>query len=863
MGTDEKIILLAALFQEIGKFAHLCGVENDEENCSRLKTQLDVQLRVILGDQDADKKNTEAAIKKFNDLVSNLNNGDTQIKGLSEAMRLAHRLACGPKGSWSPKYYINNIEEKTTYLTSIFQTVTLAAEKFPKVKYINQKVLSDPGLSLISETDIESNSGIKYTKKDFLKFIVELNTILKSYQKIADFPSFYNLLLNHFEHYFWCLPVDNNPDHTGISLFNYVKDVAGLAHAVILTENSKNLLLINVELVGKVKYMSNIVNTKPAKILRGRSIFVQVVTRIVVSILLKHLELTEASIVMHAAGKILIVAPGEESFKDKIKEVTKTIEETLSKNFLYEISFGIGVTEFTKEPDDEWSFGDVVEASNIQQQNKWQKLFYDDFYNPLKDDNFVQKGDYVTPKDDDESDKMKCQVTDKPIIDGRKKEIVQRYKEDGRWVESKTTVDLQVFNEFRIGDIVPKETIVISVNEKNNCFEVEEPKRLSVFSGSPDFKIIINPKHSDLMSKIRNEAKSLKGAAFLHVSNYVTMIPNAEPDDEEMIPNAKPDDEKIVPDAEPIDEEMVPDEKKKTVMDFETMTKKNIGGEFLTMIKGDIDNFGIILSCGLKNHSVSSHSTLSSQLKYFFSVGLNKLLSEWCGDYGNDDHVVYCVYSGGDDIFFVTTQSYALELVRNFNEKFTEFTCSNPEIHISYSFTNFKHNTPIRIVSDFADNNQKAIKRKYKNELPKGSKTIPPDFFLSQNDKAGSIIFNTPVKNCRLDEILKWTMLLTKWIGLEDNPPLTKGAIRYIFDLSVMMTDYFKTKSSESLYWHPKLTYYVKRNINLDCDSLTNHENQKFDEFITEMLKIEVKAGRDIKEILTPLMSAVILRTRT
>ncbi|GAB1444301.1 hypothetical protein MASR2M39_31510 [Ignavibacteriales bacterium] len=467
MGTDEKIILLAALFREIGKFAQLCGVENDEVNCSSLKTRLDDQLRVILGDHDADKKNTDAAMKKFNDLVFNSNNGDTQIKELSEAMKLAHRLACGPKGSWSPKYGTNT-NKQSTYLTSIFHTIKLAAEEYPEVKYINQKVLTDPELSLISETDIANSQAVKYKKKDFLKFIIELNTILNSYRKIDDFPSFYNLLLNHFEQYFWCLPVDNSPENTGISLFNYVKDVAGLAHAIYLTENSDNLTLINVELVGKVKYMSNIVNTKPAKILRGRSIFVQVVTRIVVSIFLKHLELTEAAIVMHAAGKILIVAPGEESYKEKIKEVTKEIEETLSNNFLYEISFGIGLTEFPKNPGIGWSFGDVVEASNIQQQNKWQKLFYDDFYNPLKDNNFVLRGDYVTPKDDDESDKIKCQVTGMPIIVGRKRGITQRYEEDDKWKESEIVVDLQVFNEFLIGEIVPKEAVIISVDQDKN-----------------------------------------------------------------------------------------------------------------------------------------------------------------------------------------------------------------------------------------------------------------------------------------------------------------------------------------------------------------------------------------------------------
>jgi len=451
--------------------------------------------------------------------------------------------------------------------------------------------------------------------------------------------------------------------------------------------------------------MSNIVNTKPAKILRGRSIFVQVVTRIVVSIFIKDLGLTDASIVMHAAGKILIVAPGRLAHSPQVGAVTKKIEETLKKNFLYEISFGIGLTEFPKNPGISWSFGDVVEVSNIKQQNSWQKLFNNDLFDTFDEKSFVIREDYVTPTGDDESDKMKCQVPGMPIIDGRQKIIKQKYKEDGKWVESNTTVDLQVFNEFMIGDIVPKETTVIGVKQKNNCFEVEAPVPLSTFKGSPEFKIFINPTHIDLMDKISNAPKILKDASFLHVANYVTMMED--------------------------------DKKNDIVMDFETMTKQNIGGEFLTMIKGDIDNFGIILSCGLKNHSVSSHSTLSSQLKYFFSFRLNKLLFEWCNSHGNDDKVVYCVYSGGDDIFFVTTQSYALELVRDLNKKFTEFTCLNPEIHISYSFTNFKHNTPIRIISDFADNNQKTIKRKYKNELEDEEYPVPPDFFFSENDKAG------------------------------------------------------------------------------------------------------------------------------
>lgn len=857
MDTDEKIILLGSLFREISKFERLCsttGKNGKTTYCSGLVDTKKELLTKVLGIENDIEANITSYLEEFNNLITNPSTDGRKDTGLVAAIHRASRLAYGD----DPVSNDHNDEIDPGFLTSIFHTISLLNTHPLPEKYLNQEVLSKAEFNLLNKLEIEAsddrsqqelppdesnklqnNSVKRYGENDYDNFIKELDTLLESFVKIDDFTTFYCLVLNLFEHYFWCLPVDSMPKHSGISLFNYAKDVAGLAHAIHLTKESKNLLLVNVELVGKVKYMSNISNTKPAKILRGRSIFVQVVTRIVVSILLKGLRLTEASVLMNAAGKVLIVAPGDSS--SGIKELSKKIEATLKKNFLYEISFGIGVTEFPVVPDSNWSFGDVLEASNIQQQNNWQKLFYDDFFGQEDYSSFILPGDYYRPASDDESDKMKCRVTDMPIMVGRKREIRQKYYENDKWTETVMPVDLQVFNEFMIGDILPKQTILISVDEDKveGWFNVRTPKRLKKFvensesDDSPKFRIIINPSHEELMETLQTKPVLLKDASFITVANYVSL---SKDDNDENI-----------------------------IMDFEMMTKQNKGGEFLTMIKGDIDNFGIILSCGLINHSISSHSTLSSQLKYFFSFGLNNLLSQLCSDSDQPDkkdRVVYSVYSGGDDLFLVTTQSYAIELVRDLNKKFTEFTCSNPEIHISYSFTNFKHNTPIRIISDFADYNQKAIKQKFKNTLPDNDSPLPLDFFLTQNDKAGSMIFDTPVKNDRLDEILDWVKLLSGWVEIEQEPPITKGSLRFIFDLAVTMAKYFNDRKSESLFWHPKLTYYVKRNINLKCESLTHEERQKFNKFILELLKIELTEGHDIKEIITPITSAVILRTR-
>lgn len=840
MDSNEKIILLACLFRAIGKFEQYCIPDNSDKNSGFCSGFIDSKRDILLGmigsvEADGNGSAESEYVNRLKRLVTDPIEDMKSTDSLHEAIRLAHRLSCG-NGPLLASEATNTSHPNEPSLgsppclPSIFHTVSLASKTLPPVKYFNQEVLSDSSLRLSDESGNSSKQCKRFNAEDFSSFVNHMNTIIDSYDSIGDFLSIYTLLLNLCENYFWCLPVDEKQSHTGISLFNYSRDLAGLAHAIYKSPDSANLSLINVELVGKVNYMSNIVYAKPAKILRGRSIFVQVVTRIVVSIILKDLGLSDASIIMNAAGKILIVAPGNLVNSTRIAELTSKIESTLKINFQYELSFGIGVTEFPKEPDDNWSFGDVVEASNIQQQRSWQKLYFNDLFDPVADINFILPGEYFRPRGEFESDRMKCKVTDKPIIKGREDKIKQRYLEDGVWKETELVVDLQVANEFRIGDIVPKDTIVIAVDEnEEGCFVVQEPKRLSKFSSPSESKLIINQKLREIIKALEEKPGLFKDAAFIDVANYATML-------------------------EPFEENLI-------VMDFETMTKKNIGAEFLTMIKGDIDNFGIILSCGLKNHSISSHSTLSSQLKYFFSFGLNNILAKWCDDQ-KTDRVVYCVYSGGDDIFFVTPQSSAIELINDLNQRFTEFTCSNPEVHISYSFTNFKHHTPIRIVSDFADRNQSEIKKKYKNKQEiKDDEPIPEDYFFSANDKAGSMIFETPVKNNRLDDIIKWTDLLSRWVSIKENPPITKGALRYIFDLSKMINKYHDGDQT-SLFWHPKLTYFVKRNIDLESDSLNDEDKKEFNKFIEEMLALEFKAGSDIKEILTTVTSAVILITR-
>ena len=110
-----------------------------------------------------------------------------------------------------------------------------------------------------------------------------------------------------------------------------------------------------------------------------------------------------------------------------------------------------------------------------------------------------------------------------------------------------------------------------------------------------------------------------------------------------------------------------------------------------------------------------------------------KIISEF--DNTTEDQKVYTVFAGGDDLMLIAPQSSSLKLLYVFNKTFNDFVCENPEVHISYSLTNFKHNTPIRLVAEMAEESQSEVKKlKADNILEKLESEI--DIFHSENDKA-------------------------------------------------------------------------------------------------------------------------------
>ena len=187
--------------------------------------------------------------------------------------------------------------------------------------------------------------------------------------------------------------------------------------------------------------------------------------------------------------------------------------------------------------------------------------------------------------------------------------------------------------------------------------------------------------------------------------------------------------------------------------------------------------------------------------------------------------------------------------------------CNNPEVHISYSLTNFKHNTPVRIVADMAEENQKEIKKLKAENIIEKLDDENKDIFHAENDKAGTLLFNTKIKNELYEKALNYRKDLIKWESDENNK-VTQGVLRNLLYFSKIMRDFKNNGDTRLLMWHPKLTYMINRLLKSKEGEYHNKEVETFFENALKINKRENLQSIILEQVLYPVICEAIYGTR-
>ncbi len=114
---------------------------------------------------------------------------------------------------------------------------------------------------------------------------------------------------------------------------------------------------------------------------------------------------------------------------------------------------------------------------------------------------------------------------------------------------------------------------------------------------------------------------------------------------------------------------------KGTILDFDGLANQSTGIRRLGILRMDVDNLGRIFSQGIPNATISRLATVSSLLQIFFEGWVHRATE------AHQDRI-YAIYSGGDDLFFVGAWDAIVELGWKIRQDFTDFT-KNPQVTLS------------------------------------------------------------------------------------------------------------------------------------------------------------------------------------
>lgn len=631
-------------------------------------------------------------------------------------------------------------------------------------------------------------------KELYAQFKKEFDVLTDEFNKNRlDIVQFANALNSILKEYLWCVPSNTMEPNPTNSLYHHSKTTAAIASTLFLTYEDKNREELNTSLIEKEdkdfillggdisgiqSYIFDLYPEKSknaSKTLRARSFKIQIITEIAIEYIIRRLPITRHNILFNAGGKFMIFSPQIEN--GKLEEIKLEIEKNFFQEFQGHLSLNIDwSTEVAFKDLDMDNFHQTVDRffKNLEKvkNKKFSSYLSKNKWNP--ESFFVDKAEITSPNI--------CEMCHR-----RKKE---KDKEYCKYCQA----------DIELGKELPK-TSYCSIGK----IEDEEP----TFTLFEDFNFYL----------FRDKPKMQENNFYFALSDedivsYIPLIPTAK-----YIPQFEDKDEYII-DKSNYDDNLIltlDDIAKFALVKKDREEKQGIKAN--AVLKGDVDNLGLIFSVGLyefkKNkespqYSITSYTTLSDMTDFFFSRFLPSFLEK-------KFKKIYLVYAGGDDFCMIGPWNHALKFARKLNDKFNKFVGNNKDIHFSAGLHLMKPKSPI------------------KNAINKAEERLEE---AKNNGRDSITIFQTTVKWEKLEELMQIADDYEKWLDKPENSHtkvkgFSKQFLYRLFNYYEQALRYESENTIEDLLFISHIAYDVRRNIK-DKDK-KNIVPQKFYDHMNEL----------------------------
>jgi len=525
-----------------------------------------------------------------------------------------------------------------------------------------------------------------------------------------------------------------------VSLFDHSKITAALAVAIYLYHlqtdtmsvdaikdyDLKKFLLVSGDFYGIQSFIfsdSGEAGKNRAKILRGRSFAVSLFSELAADMFCREIGIPSSSLLLNAAGKFTIIAPNTKAAKNAVADVESRVNDWLMK-----ISYGenaIGMTFVEASPEDfvKDRFVDLWDRLNKEmEQKKFQKIDMDKFGGTVEG--------YLDGFHNDLTHSL-C-----PFCGKRPSSTeVENSKYTGEAISACSICRDHIFLGTNLVNIARRDKasekdekrIAITTHDA----DIKGEKLLEPVFGEyqvffPDGKLNEMARSGRLLKywdiSINREGTVSKSVTAKFINGYVPAYRKEDFSDDRILESKK---------SEKKREDLIDQMKKDVVKIFEHISskalnpKENGGGycgiEALGILKADVDQLGLLMSCGLKpeQFTISRLATMSRQLNFYFAVYLPHLLK-------TDERFmdIYTVFAGGDDLFLIGPWNRIIKLVGFLRESFADYVCHNKEIHFSAGISLHKPHTPLDKLSGAAEAAIEKSKNKGRNRITLFSETV-------------------------------------------------------------------------------------------------------------------------------------------
>jgi len=448
-----------------------------------------------------------------------------------------------------------------------------------------------------------------------------------------------------------------------------------------------------------------------SKILRGRSFAVSLFSELAADMLCRGLGLSFLSVVFNAAGKFTLLAPNTEISRVTIKEVESKLNDWLFEISCGQASIGIAVT-FCQPSQFHCGEYEKLHDHHMEsiQERKQQKLEPEKYSGTL--DGYLESFD---------PDLGLCSLC------GKRPATLEASKDHSILGDNSISSCSLCRDHIMLGTWVVK-------SERLAVFADTEPSRsakeliLPLF-GRYQFKFMedtVRPDESNLL-KLWQVSPNKDGSLFSDctvrpLNGYVPLYRKDDEEDDCLLEGRRSEEKSLGM----IDQIVLGDPKTFSHIGLKSRYQsgkgKCSGTDAIGVLKADVDNLGLLMSCGLpeKRFTLSRVATLSRQLEAFFSIYLPNML-EGSGEFKD----VYTVFAGGDDLFLIGPWNKMSSLAVYLQERFAEYVCGNTNITFSAGITVHKAHVPVDKLAHAAEEALKQSKEaEEKPNNPKGKNSI-------------------------------------------------------------------------------------------------------------------------------------------